>query len=273
MAEDQVLVELDAALAVEVDVEQLALPQRLGDAGGEVQPGHLLVADLGVHADHVAVLELGDERQRVPDGRQQDVAARLVRLRLDGEADAVALLDDVRGERCRCPRGSGPGRPGRPWRRRTPSPRGRPRRRRSARRARRPGRCCAATLRSANRRTERSLLVKPPSLNTGWVNRFVVIIGICRPVSASASLNRAMIFSRSESDEPNGIRSSSWKVRPHAPSSVSRCTASTGSRTGRVASPNGSRPCQPTVQRPKLNLSSRVGVSVTASSDNDLFAC
>ena len=48
MAEHEVLVVLDAALAVEVDVEQLARPQRLGDAGGEVQPGHLLVADLGV---------------------------------------------------------------------------------------------------------------------------------------------------------------------------------------------------------------------------------
>ena len=34
VAEHEVLVVLDAALAVEVDVEQLAAPQRLGDAGG-----------------------------------------------------------------------------------------------------------------------------------------------------------------------------------------------------------------------------------------------
>ena len=54
VAEHEVLVELDAALAVEVEVEELAGPQRLRDAGGVVQPGHLLVADLGVHADHVA---------------------------------------------------------------------------------------------------------------------------------------------------------------------------------------------------------------------------
>ena len=65
---------------------------------GEVQPGHLLVADLGVEAHHVAVLQLGDERQRVPDGREQDVAARLVGLGLDREPDAVALLLDVAGE-------------------------------------------------------------------------------------------------------------------------------------------------------------------------------
>ena len=57
VAEDQVLVVLDAALAVEVDVEQLAVPQRLGDAVHEVQPGHLLVPDLGVEADHLVVLE------------------------------------------------------------------------------------------------------------------------------------------------------------------------------------------------------------------------
>ena len=42
------------ALAVEVDVEELARPQRLRDAGGEVEPGHLLVPDLGVQPDHVA---------------------------------------------------------------------------------------------------------------------------------------------------------------------------------------------------------------------------
>jgi len=54
--EHQVLVELRAALAVEVDVEQLLLPQRLADGVHEVQAGHLLVADLRVHADHLVVL-------------------------------------------------------------------------------------------------------------------------------------------------------------------------------------------------------------------------
>ena len=49
-AEAQVLVEARTVLAVEVDVEQLAVPQRLGDALREVQPGHLLVPDLGVEA-------------------------------------------------------------------------------------------------------------------------------------------------------------------------------------------------------------------------------
>src|SRR6185437_14382258 len=53
---------------------------------------------------------------------------------------------------------------------------------------------------------------------------------------------------------------SSWKVTPWAPSSASRCTDSTGSSGLRVASPNGSRPSQPTVHRPKVNLSSGVGV-------------
>ena len=52
------------------------------------------------------------------------------------------------------------------------------------------------TLRSAYRRTERSLLVKPPSLNTGWVNRLVVTIGTTRPVSSSAARNRLMWSSR-----------------------------------------------------------------------------
>ena len=65
VAEHQVLVVLDAALAVEVDVEELALVQRLGDAGGEVQARHLLVADLGVDADELGALERVDEREGV----------------------------------------------------------------------------------------------------------------------------------------------------------------------------------------------------------------
>ena len=48
--------------------------------------------------DHLVVFELGDERQRVTDGGQQDVAAGLVRLRLDREPHAVALVDGVLGE-------------------------------------------------------------------------------------------------------------------------------------------------------------------------------
>ena len=60
----------------------------------------------------------------------------------------------------------------------------------------------------------RSLLVNAPSLNTGWVKMFVVAIGTFMPVSASASLNRAMCLSRSSLSAPNGIRSSSWKVTP-----------------------------------------------------------
>src|SRR4051794_13968085 len=67
------------------------------------------------------------------------------------------------------------------------------------------------------------------------------------------------------SSAPNGIRSSSWKVTPYAPSPASRWTVSTGSRARRVASPKGSRPCQPTVHRPKLNLSSGTGRQRIAS--------
>ena len=98
MTEHEVLVVLDAALAVQVDVEELAVVQRLGDAGGEVQARHLLVADLGVEADELGALERVDERDRVAERRQQDVAARLVRLGLDREADVVALVGDVVAE-------------------------------------------------------------------------------------------------------------------------------------------------------------------------------
>jgi hypothetical protein len=101
------------------------------------------------------------------------------------------------------------------------------------------------------------LLVNAPSLKTGWVNRFVVAIGTFMPVSSRAFLNAAMARSRSGS---TASRSSSWKVTPYAPSSDSLCTVSTGSSGGLEASPNGSRACQPTVQRPKVKRSAGVGV-------------
>ena len=98
VAEHQVLVELDATLTVEVDVEQLPAVQRLADAVHEVQPGHLLVSGLRVDADQLGVGKRLDERQRVPDGRQQDVAARFVGLRLDREAQRIAVVGDVLAE-------------------------------------------------------------------------------------------------------------------------------------------------------------------------------
>ena len=86
MAEDEVLVVLQAALAVEVDVEQLAAPQRLAQGVGVVEVGHLLVAGLGVEPDDVAVLELGDQGQGVPGGGQEDVATGLVGLGLQARS-------------------------------------------------------------------------------------------------------------------------------------------------------------------------------------------
>src|SRR5215203_5913626 len=121
------------------------------------------------------------------------------------------------------------------------------------------------TLRMAYRRTVRSLLVNPPSLKTGSWNRLVVTIGTTIPVSSRVRRNSLMIRSRSWALLPGGIKSSSWKVIPYAPISANRVTASTVARTGRVASPNRSRACQPTVQSPKLNLSSRVGLRSMSS--------
>src|SRR3954468_17216432 len=121
------------------------------------------------------------------------------------------------------------------------------------------------TLRTAYRRTLRSLLVNPPSLNTGSWNRLVVTIGTTIPVSLSTSRNSLMMRSRSWALLSGGIKSSSWKVIPYAPISASRLTASTVASAGRVASPNRSLACQPTVQSPKLNLSSRVGVRSMSS--------
>ena len=77
---------------------QLPVPQRLRDAVCVVERGHLLVPDLGVDSDQFRVREIVDEGDRVADRRQQDVTARLVRLRLQREPDFVALLAHIRAE-------------------------------------------------------------------------------------------------------------------------------------------------------------------------------
>jgi hypothetical protein len=90
-AEAEVLVVAADPLRVEVDVEELAGPQRLADRVVEGQPGHRLVRHLRVDADHLGPLERRDEVQGVADRRQEDVPARLVGLGLHGEAQVVAL--------------------------------------------------------------------------------------------------------------------------------------------------------------------------------------
>ena len=97
-AEAEVLVIAADPLAVEVDVEQLARPQRLPDAMHERQPGHRLVRHLGVDAHHLGAVQHRDEVQRMAHGGQEDVAAGLVGLGLDGELQLVALLDHVVGQ-------------------------------------------------------------------------------------------------------------------------------------------------------------------------------
>src|SRR3954469_12646997 len=126
----------------------------------------------------------------------------------------------------------------------------------------------SAALRSAKRRTSRSLLVKPPSRKTGWEKRLVVTMGTPRPVSSSALRREPSAASFAPASASKANTSLSWKVMPclvwkvvpEAPRPPSRCTAYAGSIGGRIAPPNTSTPCQPTVHSPKENLSAAVGV-------------
>ena len=61
-----------------------------------------------------------------------------------------------------------------------------------------------STLRSPNRRTERSFEVSPPSLNTGCENVFVVTISITRPALSQASRSRPSRSLRVASSASNG---------------------------------------------------------------------
>ena len=76
-------------------MEQLAGVDRLGNPVVHAEPGHRLVGDLRVEPDHVGLVEGGDERQGVADGRQERVATGLVGLGFEGEAGRVAAIADV----------------------------------------------------------------------------------------------------------------------------------------------------------------------------------
>src|SRR5256714_6450072 len=89
--EPQVLVEAPRLLPVQADVAQLARFQRLGHTVREVEPGHALVRHLGVHTHHIGMIERINESEHVAVSLQEDVAPRLVGLRLEREPQVVAL--------------------------------------------------------------------------------------------------------------------------------------------------------------------------------------
>ena len=92
-SEPEILVVAAGHLVVQIDVKQLAGFPRLGDGVEEVQPRHLFVRHFRVHADHLGMIERGDEPQVRAGRRHVDVAARLVRLGLERELESVLTID------------------------------------------------------------------------------------------------------------------------------------------------------------------------------------
>ena len=91
-AEAEVLVVAAGVLVVEVDVEEFAGVEGLGDVVGEVEAGHGFVGDFGIDADHFRIVEGFDEGEAVAGGGEIDVAARFVGFGFEGEAVAVILF-------------------------------------------------------------------------------------------------------------------------------------------------------------------------------------
>src|SRR5215467_9674512 len=91
------------------------------------------------------------------------------------------------------------------------------------------------------------------------------------PCRLQAALNAVTMRSRSEGVASIGTRSLSCRFTPHAPTSASSLTASTGGSGGRTSEPNGSRPRLATVQRPNENLCSGRGTYESALISYDLI--
>ena len=89
--EAKILIESARLLSVQIDVKELACLERLRHAVREIESGHRVVRDFGIQSNHVGSVERVDERQHVPDCRQKDVSARLVRFWLERELERVSL--------------------------------------------------------------------------------------------------------------------------------------------------------------------------------------
>ena len=246
-------------------MEELARPQRLADRVVERQPGHRLVRDLGVEADEVGAVERGDEVQRVPDGGQEDVAARLVGLGLEREAEAVALALGVVHEHVhglavaleRVARVLGHADLGAL----APAPE-------DVDLAAQLGAEVDRAHRLADRRAPDPAVV---GRERAVLERRVAEQVRGRHADAHAGLLERRLQARRRCGRarppsvPHGIRSSSWRLMPQAPSSPSFLTESTGSIGSRVGPPNGSRPGLPTVHRPNVKRCSGRGVRLSHS--------
>jgi hypothetical protein len=205
---------------------------------------------LGIDAHHLVVFELGDERQRMTDCGQQDVPAGLVRLGLDREPQAVALIDGVLGEEI------------------DPFPvpvKGSP---------------------DVLGEVDLGAFTAAPELvdlSTQLGSQIHIVHDLAQRIPAHATVvagETAILehrvpeqVGRHHWDDHAGVGQRFLElVDDPLPLGAARSWRdqivvvegdAVGAKTGRVASPNKSRACQPTVQRPKLNLSSRVGVTVT----------
>src|SRR6267142_1955182 len=91
----QVLVVAPWHLVVEVNMEKLARFPRLCHSMQEIQAGHLLVRDLGVDANHLWMIESGNEAEIMAGGGHVDIGARLIGFGFQREPEAVLSVDVV----------------------------------------------------------------------------------------------------------------------------------------------------------------------------------
>src|SRR5215472_460001 len=93
--EAQILIVAPGVLIVQIDVKEFARFPGLGDSVKEIEAGHLFMSHFGVDADHLGMIERGDEAEVMAGGGHVNVTARLVGFGLQGEAITVAAVEIV----------------------------------------------------------------------------------------------------------------------------------------------------------------------------------
>ena len=94
-SEAEILIVAPGILIIKVDVKQLSSLPCLGDSVYEVEPGHVLVCNFGIHADHFRMIESRDESKISAGAGHIDVPARLIRLGFESKLESIFLVDAV----------------------------------------------------------------------------------------------------------------------------------------------------------------------------------
>ena len=102
MSEYEILIVLWTVLTIEVDMEQLSLPQCLSNSMDEVEASHLFVTNFRVQANEFWTVECVNECHCVTNCWQEDISTRFIWLWFNCKLNVVSIVYNEIAENVEC---------------------------------------------------------------------------------------------------------------------------------------------------------------------------